>query len=699
MAMSNRDTGMDTAGARRIKYGLNVAIGIVAAIAIVIILNIITYKYLERVRFDTTHSRIYSVSDQTRKILRSLKNEYEVVTLVIDTHTYYKNATDLIQEYGYYSDKVTVTHLDPTGSRGQKFFESILAQYQHQLSPLRQAIERGQEAHQQAASLTSQHGQTLNELISDPNLSDEQRQFAILIANFFARFEDDLSRVRSVIESRLETPLPDLQGLLDSLRQPLESLEKALDESDAQFKLWISDPATAPSVKDRALRLSAAFKQLRSQLQEWIGQLRDAETGSEYGNIRDRLTGRANTVAILGPKEVRVIPLDDMFRQPSQEQLESTGNSTTIDPAFIGEEQITGALVSLELDQKPLVVFVNSGQQPAIGPRGMYQHVADRLETMNFEAKEWNQMGQPGFGGQRMPPGPPPQAAPGQKAIWVVPPSPPANPMAPNQNMGGQQVADTIKDQLDQGHAALIMFGPKPGMGFGATDPLVDVVAPWGITPQVDRQIYRERIVSDRRPPVADNAIIIDDWPAEATITEPLRGMQAVFPAASPLVLETKQTTSTRHWTLARATGRRLWASSDFTQRNPKYDEATAANSFVIAAAAEKDQSRVIVVSDVVWASNQITTYGVIPGLGGGPGLAEVAGAAFPANAELFVNCIYWLAELDELIARSARTQDIRRVEQMTPGGLQFTRWVLLLGLPLITLVAGMSVWMVRRQG
>ena len=121
---------------------------------------------------------------------------------------------------------------------------------------------------------------------------------------------------------------------------------------------------------------------------------------------------------------------------------------------------------------------------------------------------------------------------------------------------------------------------------------------------------------------------------------------------------------------------------------------------YIVAAAAEAGEQKLLVFGDPVWALDQITTYGVSL-LGQGPGAAVLPGGrfSFPANAELFVNGVYWLADLSELIAASPRTQEVRRVEPMTDSTWFGIVWTLLLGMPLAVLVIGVSVFLVRRRG
>jgi hypothetical protein len=179
-------------------------------------------------------------------------------------------------------------------------------------------------------------------------------------------------------------------------------------------------------------------------------------------------------------------------------------------------------------------------------------------------------------------------------------------------------------------------------------------------------------------------------------VTKVLGGAQAIFVAASPLVLGESKEKDVKTWPLAEITGKGLWAERNnaMQEERAKRDPATVGDKFLIAAAAEKKSgARVVVVADPAWASDQIVSYGLA-----GPGSAELFGALFPANAELFVNSVYWLSGMEQFIAASARTQDIRRVGDIEPDRLRLLRNAVLTALPAAAFLAGIGVWLVRRR-
>ncbi len=70
---------------------------------------------------------------------------------------------------------------------------------------------------------------------------------------------------------------------------------------------------------------------------------------------------------------------------------------------------------------------------------------------------------------------------------------------------------------------------------------------------------------------------------------------------------------------------------------------------------------------------------------------------AYPANAELLVNTLYWLAGQEELIGLSPQAQQSRRLGAMGSSRTA-VMWMLWLGMPLAVLIMGVGVWISRRR-
>ncbi|NJL31483.1 MAG: hypothetical protein HC898_07565 [Phycisphaerales bacterium] len=217
---------------------------------------------------------------------------------------------------------------------------------------------------------------------------------------------------------------------------------------------------------------------------------------------------------------------------------------------------------------------------------------------------------------------------------------------------------------------------------------------------QTDQVIFREFTGPDGRAR-AQAQFQLSDWPSELPITQALAGLQGVFLQVSPIQLSGTATATepadkpvTQTWPLVEITGPDIWADTQF-DRFPdiQRDPAKAADRYIVGVAAQKQSQRLAVFSDPAWATDSIIDYGPL-----GPGTASLTRALFPANAELFVNTVQWLAGMENLIAAGARTQDIRRIMPLTSGQRIFINWVLLAGLPVLVIVTGIAVGLARRK-
>jgi hypothetical protein len=137
---------------------------------------------------------------------------------------------------------------------------------------------------------------------------------------------------------------------------------------------------------------------------------------------------------------------------------------------------------------------------------------------------------------------------------------------------------------------------------------------------------------------------------------------------------------------LAELGGPNFWATGELQDlQNLERPEDLGPQSFTVAAAVEAgDQPKLVIFADQVSGTDWL--------------LGSYRGQLFPANSELYMNSIYWLTGLDQLIAASARVQEVARVGSMSQAVHRTIIWGLLLGMPGICLAAGLGVWLRRRD-
>jgi ABC-type uncharacterized transport system involved in gliding motility auxiliary subunit len=90
---------------------VNIAVLVGIILGIMVLINYLSYKHHKR--FDTTAIGKYSLSDQTLKVLKSLSDKLEMIMFDKPGTNERDKAEDLLTEYRYHSDQVSVRYIDP----------------------------------------------------------------------------------------------------------------------------------------------------------------------------------------------------------------------------------------------------------------------------------------------------------------------------------------------------------------------------------------------------------------------------------------------------------------------------------------------------------------------------------------------------------------------------------------------------------
>jgi len=95
--------------ARQTKYAVYATVYIIVVIAIVSVANILANRYNKS--YDATSNKRYSLSDQTVKIVKGLKQDATIT--YYDQSTRFQHAKDTLDQYANLSSKVHVDYVDP----------------------------------------------------------------------------------------------------------------------------------------------------------------------------------------------------------------------------------------------------------------------------------------------------------------------------------------------------------------------------------------------------------------------------------------------------------------------------------------------------------------------------------------------------------------------------------------------------------
>lgn len=694
----------DTQSTRRLKYGVNVIIAVTVAVTLTALLNYMVYENRDdiRVSWDLTATRRYSLSEQTEQLLDNLDKKVRIVTVFEDPIDQIKeswqNTIDVADLYGRFSDKVTVEHIERVRQVTQYdlFRAELHDRFEDELKPVNAAID------QTVANLEKYDEQSgdlftaLVEALTEEKISREYAEQIGAVTLEFRRYDSNKGSQRKMVETQREEPMPFYSGMIRDLQQDV-AIRRRVAMMSQYLKAESADSGISVKAQEKVLRIVESME----KLVPLVSDLAIAEVSSpeEYEQLRRDVESRY-PVVLLTDEVIRVVQLEEMIRL--SEQQEEGAEVPNLE--FLGEEILTGTLVSMTFDKSPMVVFVFSGGSDPLGPSGSWEmryfQVTERLRNMNFDVQSWSaapQMGNPQMG---IPPrnDPPPVPETGQKAIWVLLPD--FSSSDPNRaqmgNIARERAAKHLESRLKSGDSALVMFSISPQASRGGIDPVREIVTDYGITPQTDRLIMQEVQINEEQTTVRTN-FPINQWNIDSPITKAIRGLRGILAESSPLVIDDEAGVTP----LLSLKEPRLWSLTDFTSSDEKtYDKETAEEEFVIAAAAEKGDVRMIVMGNPVFASDRITTN-ASRGLERQYNGLTFRGyaAAYPGNSEFFVNSVYWLADLEQLIASSARAQDSRRIDSIEDGTLSGLRWAAWVGMPAVVLVMGMTVWFIRRRG
>ncbi len=95
--------------ARQTKYAAYAAVYVLVVITAIVIVNVLADRYAKS--YDGTSNKRYSLSEQTAKIVKGLKEDVSI--RYFDQGTRFEHARDLLGEYASLSPKVHVDYIDP----------------------------------------------------------------------------------------------------------------------------------------------------------------------------------------------------------------------------------------------------------------------------------------------------------------------------------------------------------------------------------------------------------------------------------------------------------------------------------------------------------------------------------------------------------------------------------------------------------
>jgi hypothetical protein len=254
-----------------------------------------------------------------------------------------------------------------------------------------------------------------------------------------------------------------------------------------------------------------------------------------------------------------------------------------------------------------------------------------------------------------------------------------------------------VADHLKAGGSALVMFEPRG-------DALTQALADFGITARTDAAGVHE--------PVPVTGAQSDDFVNEAQKTsyvfvandygdhmlaKPLQSLDAPLIAPVPILFTPKEGVEGAPL-IPLPNEPKTWGetSIESVQENtPTFDpKADFPGPLFIGAAAKRKQGegRVVAIGSVQFVTDRMLQIPDREMFRRGYIVSR-----FPGSAELVTNSVLWLAKMEPMIAISPSAMEVNRIANIGPGALTFWRGVLLVGLPMLVVAAGLTMFVKRR--
>jgi ABC-type uncharacterized transport system involved in gliding motility auxiliary subunit len=243
-----------------------------------------------------------------------------------------------------------------------------------------------------------------------------------------------------------------------------------------------------------------------------------------------------------------------------------------------------------------------------------------------------------------------------------------------------QPQVDAIKKYVEDGGRALLALDPPLKLGrsqIADNDALTAVLASWGVT--LDKDLILDLNPIGQLAGLGPQVALVTRY-ASQPIVDDMKGTATGFPLARSLAFKNADKTSVQKLfdSSASSLATTNLSSSAVNVNDPKNKKGplTLAAAGTYSTGKENSQGRFVVIGSSSWVANGFIT--------------------FNGNDDLAMNTINWLASDEDLISIRPKQPEDRRIT-MTKAQLSWVRVTSQFLLPLVVVVAGVSVWWKRR--
>jgi hypothetical protein len=347
------------------------------------------------------------------------------------------------------------------------------------------------------------------------------------------------------------------------------------------------------------------------------------------------------------------------------------------------------------MEQMPLVVFVHGEEGSMLRPRDRKLDlvgVSTVLYASRFQVMEWNA----GAKDAR------PTIARGQPVVWVVVPPPARAGLEPSDRELALLSATRLL--LADGESVMVSMYPSLLPKYGQPDPWSAMTEQLGVRVDTSRVVI-EQTTDDTGAMQIQRGLAMQRCEHEHPISRALDGQQLYLALPMPIIdaeSPVPNSPSARRSVVASVPpGRERWLEADWAAEQSKLtppgeqERLLAAVPVIMALERSKPgggggNQRIVLVGSGGWMLSM--TAEVVQVVAG-----ERVALVNPGNLELMMSSVAWLSGHEDLIARGPLSQEIPRLDGITPPVRLRWLWILVAGLPAASIALGVIVWLGRR--
>jgi hypothetical protein len=653
---------------------LNLAVFLAGVVTIAVVVNVLFAEPALRWRFDATKTRAYSLSPQTRRLLAELEGRW-TIALVLDREgidpAVLRQIDEVLDRYGEAAPNLEVARIDPAEPETLDRYEALMSRlrtiHRDRIAAFDDALQEAGEATDLFVVFLQQQSGRLVGLRQaagpqDPALGEIDQLLAILAVRVQQAQQVQVERLRALRIDE-DRALPDYETARSILVAALTGWAEEQFRAGQMMEGWLANDAFGEAVR-------AFASDQRHEHERWARELATlADPLKHLPPLELGRIGRAleagEAVIVLGPPGAAVIPSAQLLPRVRQRR-----EGVSFDQRFRGDQIISAAIKSVLVEHMPLVVFAHAQEESMLLRRGWIVGSSD-----------W------------------PVAKAGQPVVWIIVPPVARTGLEPSASE--QALIEAARRLLDDGQAVMLNVHPSLLPKFGRADPWATLGARFGLTADTQRVVF-ERVQVAPDETSQERGQTVQEFSADHPIARAVHGQRTYLVLPVPIQTGAPAEAGARREVVAAiAPSDDRWLEGDWSLPPQRIDAAAPGTVLespvpvIVAAeapsAATGGRQRFLLIGSGGWMLSYIAD--IATSVGGQRVVLE-----FPGNYELLLASAAWLAGMDELIAPSAVSQQVARLDGVTAA----VRWtwggLVVVGVPVAWLALGVVVWAVRRR-